>query len=194
MNKKSLRGKSPDESAVESAKLPTRAATPRKSAAARLPKYPFAPVEAGREIISIDQAIEDFRRGRTLIVVDDENRENEGDFMFGASFATTERVNFLLRHAKGLICVASTMERLRELQLEKMVTSNTAKHGTNFPVTVDHRETSTGISAPDRALTIQAMADPMTQPDDLLRPGPYLPTRGRARRRAGARGPHRGIH
>jgi len=132
-------------------------------------------IRPGREVIGIEEAIDRFRRGEMVIVVDDESRENEGDFIFGAQFTTTDSINFLLNHARGMICVPATEERLARLKLEKMVPANTAKHQTNFTVTVDHRDTSTGISAADRALTIRALADPETRPEDLLRPGHISP-------------------
>lgn len=132
-------------------------------------------IQPEQEIIDIERALEWFRQGGILIVVDDEQRENEGDFIFSAESVTSERVNFLLKHARGLICVSVSNERLDALELEHMVPSNTAKHGTNFTITVDHRETSTGISAADRALTIRALADPATRPEDLLRPGHINP-------------------
>lgn len=129
----------------------------------------------GQEVIGIEEAIARYGRGEMLIVVDDEGRENEGDFVFAAQFVTPDRVNFLLKYGRGLICTPATEERLRALDLERMVPANTAKHHTNFTVSVDHAETSTGISAADRALTIRSMADPSTQPEDLLRPGHIFP-------------------
>ncbi len=132
-------------------------------------------IQPGQEIVSIEQAIERIRTGRMVIVVDDESRENEGDFIFAARFTAPTAINFLLKHARGLICVPTTTERLDELQLDRMVPANTAKHQTNFTVSVDHCDTSTGISAADRALTIQALSNSQTRPEDLLRPGHIFP-------------------
>ena len=129
--------------------------------------------------ISVAQAIEEIRNGRMVIVVDDENRENEGDFILAASHVTPEKVNFLLRHARGLICVPMTRERQAELELFAMVTQNSDSMGTNFTVMVDARGVSTGISAADRTLTIRTLVDPKTQPTDLLRPGHINPLTAR---------------
>jgi 3,4-dihydroxy 2-butanone 4-phosphate synthase/GTP cyclohydrolase II len=131
--------------------------------------------EAG-VIIPVDQAIEEFRAGRFLIVVDDEDRENEGDLTIAAEFVTPEAINFMAREGRGLICVAMTRERLRQLNLHPMVTDNTARLGTAFTVSVDAvRGTTTGISAYDRAATVRALIDPATAPDDLARPGHMFP-------------------
>ncbi len=127
-------------------------------------------------IIGVEQAIEEFRRGRMLIIVDDEDRENEGDLTVAAEFATPEAINFMAREGRGLICVAMTRERLHELDLHPMVTENTARLGTAFTVSVDaKRGTTTGISAHDRAATVRALIDPETRPDDLARPGHMFP-------------------
>jgi 3,4-dihydroxy 2-butanone 4-phosphate synthase/GTP cyclohydrolase II len=138
---------------------------------------------------TIDEAIDDIRRGRMLLVVDDEDRENEGDFLMAADKATAEAVNFMARHGRGLICAPMVGERLDELQIGLMVSDNTAPMGTAFTVTVDaKRGVSTGTSAFDRALTIQALVDPATRPGDLARPGHILPLRsmpGGVLRRAG---------
>jgi 3,4-dihydroxy 2-butanone 4-phosphate synthase/GTP cyclohydrolase II len=127
----------------------------------------------------IEEALEDIRRGRMCIVVDDEERENEGDIVMAAEFVTPESVNFIARHARGLICVALEGERLDELRLGPMVQENTAKMGTPFTVSVDAvHGTTTGISAYDRAATIRALIDPQTRPHDLARPGHIFPLRG----------------
>jgi 3,4-dihydroxy 2-butanone 4-phosphate synthase/GTP cyclohydrolase II len=127
-------------------------------------------------IIPVEQAIEEFRGGRFLIVVDDEDRENEGDLTIAAEFATPEAINFMAREGRGLICVAMTRERLRRLDLHPMVTDNTARLGTAFTVSVDAvHGTTTGISAYDRAATVRALIDLATQPADLARPGHMFP-------------------
>lgn len=138
---------------------------------------------------SIEDAVEDIRQGKLIVVVDDEDRENEGDFIAAASKATPEMINFILKHGRGLLCAPITRERAEELQLPPMVERNTEKHGTAFTVSVDYKHgTATGISAFDRAKTIQALVDPSTRPDDLARPGhifPLVAKRGGVLRRAG---------
>jgi len=129
---------------------------------------------------TIEEAIEDIRQGKIVIVVDDEDRENEGDFIMAAEKVTPEAINFMTKYGRGLICVAMTPERLRELDLHPMVTENTAHMGTQFTVSVDARYgTTTGISAYDRATTIRALVDPRTRPEDLARPGHIFPLRAR---------------
>ncbi|NSW94018.1 MAG: 3,4-dihydroxy-2-butanone-4-phosphate synthase, partial [Bacteroidales bacterium] len=139
---------------------------------------------------TIEEAIEDIRRGKLLIVVDDEDRENEGDFICSAELITPEIVNFMAKHGRGLICVALPEERCEELELDLMVGNNTSLHETQFTVSVDllSKETSTGVSAKDRALTIKALVDPATKPSDLGRPGHIFPLKSKAKgvlRRAG---------
>ncbi|MBO4548373.1 MAG: bifunctional 3,4-dihydroxy-2-butanone-4-phosphate synthase/GTP cyclohydrolase II [Abditibacteriota bacterium] len=125
---------------------------------------------------SIPEAAEELRRGRMIIVVDDEDRENEGDFVMAAQFTTPGDVNFLTKAGRGLICTPATPERLEELGLPLMVSHNTARHSTAFTVSVDALSgTTTGISAADRARTINAMASPDTRPEDLARPGHIHP-------------------
>jgi 3,4-dihydroxy 2-butanone 4-phosphate synthase/GTP cyclohydrolase II len=125
---------------------------------------------------SVEEAIEAVRAGRMIIIVDDEDRENEGDLMVAAEKATPEIVNFMARHGRGLICLPLTRERLEELQLPLMVNDNTARFQTAFTVSIDAKEgVTTGISAPDRALTILAAIDPATKPEDLARPGHVFP-------------------
>ena len=127
-------------------------------------------------IIPVEQAIEEFRQGRCLIVVDDEDRENEGDLTVAAQFVTPEVINFMAREGRGLICIAMTRERLHELDLYPMVAEDSALHGTAFTVSVDAKEgTTTGISAYDRARTVEALVDPNTRPEDLARPGHMFP-------------------
>ncbi len=137
----------------------------------------------------IEEAIEEIKAGRMLIVVDDEDRENEGDLVFAAEKVTPGAINFLAKHARGLICVPMTAERLDELGLGPMVADNTAKMGTPFTVSVDAiANTTTGISAFDRAQTVKALIDPETEPEDLARPGHIFPLRaadGGVLRRAG---------
>lgn len=142
-----------------------------------------------RVFASIEDAVEDIRQGKLIVVVDDEDRENEGDFIAAASKATPEMINFILKQGRGLLCAPITRERAEELQLPPMVERNTEKHGTAFTVSVDYKHgTATGISAFDRARTIQALVDPSTRPDDLARPGhifPLVAKRGGVLRRAG---------
>jgi 3,4-dihydroxy 2-butanone 4-phosphate synthase / GTP cyclohydrolase II len=139
---------------------------------------------------TIEEAIEDIKSGKLLIVVDDEDRENEGDFICSAELITPEIVNFMAKHGRGLICAALPEERCEELDLNLMVGNNTSIHETQFTVTVDllNEETSTGVSAKDRALTIKALVDPGTKPTDLGRPGHIFPLKAKSKgvlRRAG---------
>ncbi len=129
---------------------------------------------------SIEEAIEDFRAGKILIVVDDEDRENEGDFIMAAEKVTPEKINFLAKHGRGLICVPMTGARLDELDLHPMVSQNTERLQTYFTVSVDAKKnTTTGISAFDRCETVRALIDPKTGPGDLARPGHIFPLRAR---------------
>jgi 3,4-dihydroxy 2-butanone 4-phosphate synthase/GTP cyclohydrolase II len=125
----------------------------------------------------IPQAIEAIRQGKIIIMVDDEDRENEGDFVFAAEHATPEKINFLATQGRGLVCVPASMERLRQLNLEPYpAESNTALMGTNFTVSVDAaRNVTTGISARDRAETVRIFANPEAKPSDLVRPGHLFP-------------------
>jgi 3,4-dihydroxy 2-butanone 4-phosphate synthase/GTP cyclohydrolase II len=139
---------------------------------------------------SIDSAIQDIKLGKLVIVVDDEDRENEGDFIAAAHMVTPEVINFMSKHGRGLICVPLPEDRCDELGLELMVNNNTALHETAFTVSVDllGHGCSTGISAHDRAKTVQALIDPFTAPSDLGRPGHIFPLRsknGGVLRRAG---------
>jgi 3,4-dihydroxy 2-butanone 4-phosphate synthase/GTP cyclohydrolase II len=125
---------------------------------------------------TIKEAVADLINGKFIIVVDDENRENEGDFIIAAEKITPKAVNFMAKHARGLMCVGLTEKRAKELRLNLMVADNTALHNTRFTVSVDYKKgTTTGISAPDRAVTIKALAEPDTNPDDLGRPGHIFP-------------------
>jgi 3,4-dihydroxy 2-butanone 4-phosphate synthase/GTP cyclohydrolase II len=139
---------------------------------------------------TIESAIEDIRAGKLIIAVDDEDRENEGDFIAAAQCVTPEMINFMSKYGRGLICVPLIEDRCDELQLDLMVNNNTALHETAFTVSVDllGHGCTTGISAPDRAKTIQALIDPRTKPSDLGRPGHIFPLRakrGGVLRRAG---------
>lgn len=139
---------------------------------------------------TIEEAIEDIRKGKLVIVVDDEDRENEGDFICAAELITPEIVNFMAKYGRGLICAALPEERCEELDLNLMVGNNTSLHETQFTVTVDllSEDTTTGVSAKDRALTIKALVDPKTRPSDLGRPGHIFPLKAKAKgvlRRAG---------
>ena len=139
---------------------------------------------------SIESAIDDIKAGKLIIVVDDEDRENEGDFITAAHNATPEIINFMSKYGRGLICTPLVEERCDELQLELMVNNNTALHETAFTVSIDllGHGCTTGISAHDRAKTIQALIDPATLPTDLGRPGHIFPLRakkGGVLRRAG---------
>ena len=139
---------------------------------------------------TIVEGIKAIRNGKMVIVVDDEDRENEGDFIIGAEFASPEVINFMSKEGRGLICVALTEERCRQLDLQPMVTSNTSLHETAFTVSIDliGQGTTTGISAQDRAKTIAALINPETKAEDLGRPGHIFPLRaktGGVLRRAG---------
>jgi 3,4-dihydroxy 2-butanone 4-phosphate synthase/GTP cyclohydrolase II len=129
---------------------------------------------------SIEDAIADIRDGRMVIIVDDEDRENEGDLVCGAEKATPEIINFMARHARGLICLPLTEERCDELHLTTQVADNTSYLGTAFTVSIDARKgITTGISAADRATTIQVAVDQQTRPQDLARPGHVFPLRAK---------------
>src|SRR6185369_12072892 len=129
---------------------------------------------------SIPDAIEDIRQGRMVIVVDDEDRENEGDLTIAAEKVTPEVINFMARFGRGLICLAMTGERLDELQIPLQVSENTAKFETAFCVSIEgKKDVSTGISAHDRARTILTAINPLTKPSDLARPGHIFPLRAR---------------
>src|SRR5689334_13998508 len=128
----------------------------------------------------IPEALDDFRAGRMLVVVDDEDRENEGDLTLAAEKTTPELINFMAMHGRGLICLALSPEKCDELQLPLMSSSNTSRFGTAFCESVDAAEgVTTGISAADRALTIRLCMRPGTRPQDLARPGHVFPLRAR---------------
>ena len=132
---------------------------------------------------TIEEAVEDLRQGKFLIVIDDEDRENEGDFIIAAEKITPEKVNFMLTNGRGVLCAPMSSERCRALELDMQVenSSNTSLHGTPFTITVDllGHGCTTGVSMSDRAATIKALADPATRPDNLGRPGHVNPLRAR---------------
>jgi 3,4-dihydroxy 2-butanone 4-phosphate synthase/GTP cyclohydrolase II len=133
----------------------------------------------GSAFSDISSAIEEVRAGRMVVVVDDEDRENEGDLTIAAEKVTPEAINFMAKHGRGLICLAMTSARLEQLQLPQMARKNTARFGTAFTESIDalRRGVTTGISAADRAETILCAIDPVTKPSDLGRPGHIFPLR-----------------
>src|SRR6185503_8381566 len=132
------------------------------------------------QFATIEEALNDIREGRIVIIVDDEDRENEGDLMVAAEKVTPDAINFMARHGRGLICLSMTGERLDELEIPMMVSQNSSRFDTAFcvPIEAKHR-TSTGISAADRAATVLTAIDPATRPQDLARPGHMFPLRAR---------------
>src|SRR5438034_8249239 len=129
---------------------------------------------------SIESVIADLQKGKMVIVVDDADRENEGDLIMGAQFVTPAAVNFMAKHGRGLICVPTTSERLQQLGIERMVRQNRESFKTDFQISVDAAHgISTGISAADRAETIRLMAEPTAVPEDLIQPGHVFPLRAR---------------
>lgn len=137
---------------------------------------------------SIEEALEDIKAGKMVIVVDDEDRENEGDLVMAAELVTPQAINFMATYGRGLICLPIVGERLDALDIQPMVTNNTDSHETAFTVSIDHKDTTTGISAFERALTIQKVVDPEARPEDFRRPGHVFPLRakeGGVLRRAG---------
>ena len=131
-------------------------------------------------LATIPEAIEDIKAGKFVIIVDDEDRENEGDLTMAAEKVTPEAINFMAKYGRGLICMPVTGERLDELKIPMMVSDNTSKFTTGFTVSVEAKHgTSTGISAADRAKTVQTMVDPDTKPEDLARPGHMFPLRAK---------------
>jgi 3,4-dihydroxy 2-butanone 4-phosphate synthase/GTP cyclohydrolase II len=133
------------------------------------------------EFAEIEKSLRELRSGRMIVIADDEDRENEGDLVIAAEMVTPEVINFMATHARGLICLAMTGERLDQLELGPMVLHNTANLGTAFTVSIDARGrgVTTGISSYDRAQTILAAVDPRTRPEDLARPGHVFPLRSR---------------
>src|SRR5258705_4338453 len=138
---------------------------------------------------SIESVIKDLQKGRMVIVVDDADRENEGDLIMAAERVSSDAINFMTKHGRGLICVPTTSDRLKQLGIEQMVLQNRETFKTDFQVSVDAAKgITTGISAADRARTIKVMADPTALPEDLVQPGHVFPLRARAggvRQRAG---------
>lgn len=133
-----------------------------------------------RKFNTIESVIADMQAGKMVIVVDDADRENEGDLIMAAQFATPKDINFMAQHGRGLICVPTTSERLQQLGIERMVRQNRETFKTDFQISVDAaRGVTTGISAPDRAETIRVMAQPTTVPEDLVQPGHVFPLRAR---------------
>ena len=129
---------------------------------------------------TVEEALEEIRQGRQIVLVDDEDRENEGDLAMAAEKITPEAVNFMAKHGRGLVCLALTEERCDELALPLMTPVNTSNYGTAFTESIDARRgTTTGISTADRATTILAAIDPATRPTDLARPGHVFPLRAR---------------
>lgn len=137
---------------------------------------------------TIESAIEDIRQGKMIVVVDDEDRENEGDLLMAAELVTPEHINFMATYGRGMICAPITEARAKELGLELMVTKNSEHMRTAFTVTVDHKSTTTGISAFERAKTIKELSNPDAKPDDFVRPGhvfPLIAKEGGVLKRAG---------
>jgi len=173
--------------------MSTRKTTPHRRAGST--KSPGTSVERGRRVSSkggtlrgdapirfdrIEDAIRDIHNGKMVIVVDDEDRENEGDLTIAAEKVTPAAINFMAAHGRGLICMPIVGERLDQLQIPAMVSENTSPFETAFAVSVEAKhKVSTGISAHDRAATIKVILDPNTQPDDLARPGHMFPLRAR---------------
>lgn len=124
---------------------------------------------------TIEEALEDLRQGKIIMVTDDEDRENEGDFICAAEFATTENINFMAIHGKGLICMPMSSEYIRKLRLPQMVDDNTDNHETAFTVSIDHVDTTTGISAAERSVTAMKCVEENAKPEDFRRPGHMFP-------------------
>ncbi|MBQ2925333.1 MAG: 3,4-dihydroxy-2-butanone-4-phosphate synthase, partial [Ruminiclostridium sp.] len=124
---------------------------------------------------TIEEALEALRQGKIILVTDDPDRENEGDFICAAQFATTENINFLANHGKGLICMPMSEEYVRKLQIPQMVTRNTDNHETAFTVSIDHVDTTTGISAAERSITALKCVEEDVRPEDFRRPGHMFP-------------------
>jgi 3,4-dihydroxy 2-butanone 4-phosphate synthase/GTP cyclohydrolase II len=130
-------------------------------------------------LTSIDDALRRIRRGEMVLVVDDEDRENEGDLTLAAEWVTPEAINFMMRWARGLVCMPCSSRRLDELEMGPMVPAETAGCDTAFTVTIDHRDAGSGIGAQDRALTIRKILDPASRSEHFVRPGHVFPLRAR---------------
>ena len=128
---------------------------------------------------TIEEALEDLRRGKIILVTDDEDRENEGDFICAAQFATTENINFMATHGKGLICMPMSEEYVEKLKLPQMVENNTDNHEKAFTVSIDHLTTTTGISAVERSITALACVKKDAKPEDFRRPGHMFPLKAK---------------
>ena len=128
---------------------------------------------------TVEEALEDLKKGKLILVTDDEDRENEGDLICAAEFATTENVNFMATHAKGLICMPMGEEIIKKLQIPQMVSNNTDNHETAFTVSIDHVDTTTGISAAERSITAMKCVDEDAKPEDFRRPGHMFPLEAR---------------
>ena len=128
---------------------------------------------------TIEEALEDLRRGKIILVTDDEDRENEGDFICAAQFATTENINFMATHGKGLICMPMSEESVEKLKLPQMVENNTDNHETAFTVSIDYITTTTGISAVERSITALACVKEDAKPEDFRRPGHMFPLKAK---------------
>lgn len=128
---------------------------------------------------TIEEALEDLRRGKIILVTDDEDRENEGDFICAAQFATTENINFMATHGKELICMPMSEEYVEKLKLPQMVENNTDNHETAFTVSIDHLTTTTGISAVERSITALACVKKDAKPEDFRRPGHMFPLKAK---------------
>ena len=133
-----------------------------------------------KEIGTVEQAVQDLRDGKVILVIDDPERENEGDLICAAEFATTENVNFMASYAKGLICMPMDQAHIQKLGLRQMVANNTDNHSTAFTESIDHVHTTTGISAEERGLTARMCVDPNAAPADFRRPGHMFPLEARA--------------
>ncbi|MEK7693174.1 MAG: bifunctional 3,4-dihydroxy-2-butanone-4-phosphate synthase/GTP cyclohydrolase II [Chloroflexota bacterium] len=145
-----------------------------------LPQISEKEVRRAKGLATVEEAIDEFRNGRFVIIIDDEDRENEGDLTIAAQFATPEAINFMARYGRGLICVPMTHDRLEQLHIPMMVNHNDSQFGTPFSVSVEARAgVTTGISAADRARTTQVLIDPTTRPNDLVMPGHVFPLRAR---------------
>ncbi|HPM00481.1 MAG TPA: 3,4-dihydroxy-2-butanone-4-phosphate synthase, partial [Bacillota bacterium] len=127
----------------------------------------------------IEDALDELKKGNMIIVVDDEDRENEGDLLMAAEKVTPEAINFMAMHGRGLICVPMTEERLKELKIEQMTGNSTDLRETAFTVSVDIKSAATGISAYERADTVRALVNPDTKPEDLAKPGHIFPLKAR---------------
>ena len=124
---------------------------------------------------TIEEALEDLRNGKIILATDDPERENEGDFICAAEFATTENINFMATHGKGLICMPMSKAYVQKLQFPQMVTQNTDNHETAFTVSIDHVSTTTGISAAERSITAMKCVEEDARPEDFRRPGHMFP-------------------